>query len=376
MGQSPSSQTYNTEGHGMPFFQGKTEFGEVYPTAVKWCSEPKKIAIPGDILISVRAPVGPTNLAKEECCVGRGLAAIRPRSDMIDRDFLWYFLQLSERILAEKGQGSTFEAINSDDLRSMKIPHLLLEDQRRIAALLKAQLAEVKKVREAAKAQLKEIQVLLARFWEGCLDELKDAPREPLGNLLTGIEAGKSIKTTELPAQPNELGVLKVSAVTWNEFQPQEAKAVYAGYEPETRHRVQRGDLLISRANTRELVGAVVRVSKDYFLRLLSDKTLRLMVDETRVEPKYLLNVLRWPEARSYIESHATGTSDSMRNISQVTIRDIPVPIVPRDLQVRIINRIDAFSSETTKMKKAVKSVQAHLGLLPQKLLSQVFETN
>jgi len=77
MGQSPPGDTYNETGDGLPFFQGKAEFGETCPTVKKWCNAPKKIAEAGDILMSVRAPVGPTNLASERCCIGRGLAAIR-----------------------------------------------------------------------------------------------------------------------------------------------------------------------------------------------------------------------------------------------------------------------------------------------------------
>jgi len=76
MGQSPPSSTYNANRVGLPFYQGKKEFGNLYPTPEKYCSEPKKIAESNYILISVRAPVGPTNFCKEKSCIGRGLAAI------------------------------------------------------------------------------------------------------------------------------------------------------------------------------------------------------------------------------------------------------------------------------------------------------------
>ena len=76
MGQSPPSSTYNTDQIGLPFFQGKAEFTELSPVIKKWCSEPKKIAEPLDILVSVRAPVGSSNIANQKCCIGRGLAAL------------------------------------------------------------------------------------------------------------------------------------------------------------------------------------------------------------------------------------------------------------------------------------------------------------
>ena len=79
LGQSPPSSTYNENENGLPFYQGKLEFGNIYPSPQKWCTEPKKIAEKGDVLISVRAPVGPTNICPERSCIGRGLAAIRGR---------------------------------------------------------------------------------------------------------------------------------------------------------------------------------------------------------------------------------------------------------------------------------------------------------
>ena len=95
-GQSPPGHTYNENGIGLPFFQGKADFGEFHPITRKWCVAPKKIAEPGDILISVRAPVGPTNVAGERCCIGRGLASIRPDETVALRDYvLWNRVKIS-----------------------------------------------------------------------------------------------------------------------------------------------------------------------------------------------------------------------------------------------------------------------------------------
>ena len=161
-----------------------------------------------------------------------------------------------------------------------------------------------------------------------------------LGDVLLGIEAGKSFQTSDVLAKEDELGVLKVSAVTWSAFRPEEAKAV-SGYTPEAHHRVRRGDLLISRANTRELVGAVVLVEDDYPKRLLSDKTLRLITDRTKADKSYLLYALRTAEARAHIEHFATGTSDSMRNIAQGVITSIPITLPDLDTQRRIARQLN-----------------------------------
>lgn len=121
MGQSPPSSTYNTNKEGLPFFQGKKEFGAKHPIAVKYCSDPKKIAEANDTLLSVRAPVGPVNMATEKCCIGRGLAAIRSKGKL-DPDYIYYFMKGNEYNIAFSGRGSTFDAISGRDIKSIKIP--------------------------------------------------------------------------------------------------------------------------------------------------------------------------------------------------------------------------------------------------------------
>ena len=296
----------------------------------------------------------------------------------VDRDFLGFLLRRNEIVEAAMSEktGSRMPRADMDALLSFEItiPDSI-EDQRRIAARLKAQLAEVEKARQAAEAQLRDAAFLAARHQESTLDQLENVPRATLSELLLGIEAGKSFQTLELPARPDELGVLKVSAVSWNNFQPQEAKVVESDYQPEDRHRIKQGDLIISRANTRELVGAVVRVYADYPLRLLSDKTLRLIVDEEQVLPDYLLNILKWPEARAHIEHNATGTSDSMRNISQKTINTIPIPLISKDRQQTIVERFQSIAEEVQQIETATKQAISDFAFLPPILLSQAFES-
>jgi len=156
MGQSPPGNTYRKTPNGLPFFQGKADFGLLHPIARTWCILPTRIAKPGDILLSVRAPVGPTNVADVECCIGRGLAAIRP-NDQADRDFILLALKFRETALVKLGSGSTFEAIRRDDLINLEIPLPPLTEQRRIAARLNEQMAAVAQARRSAQEQLAEI---------------------------------------------------------------------------------------------------------------------------------------------------------------------------------------------------------------------------
>lgn len=134
-GQSPPSSSYNDNGIGLPFFQGKADFGQLNPSIRMWCSEPKKVSLPNDILMSVRAPVGPTNINNVTACVGRGLSAIRC-GDKIVLSFLLHFLRSNEQVIADKGTGSTFKAITQKELRALEIPLPPIEEQKKIAEIL------------------------------------------------------------------------------------------------------------------------------------------------------------------------------------------------------------------------------------------------
>lgn len=136
MGQSPDSSTYNEDGNGLPFFQGNADFGEIYPAVRMWCSEPTKIAREKDILISVRAPIGALNIAKCECCIGRGLAALTVNEDICAQEYLWHALSGKVDELNSKGTGSTFKAINKKTLSETEIPLPPIDEQRKIAAIL------------------------------------------------------------------------------------------------------------------------------------------------------------------------------------------------------------------------------------------------
>lgn len=136
MGQSPDSKTYNKNKIGLPFYQGKKDFGKKYPSPSEYCSIPKKIAEKNDILFCVRAPVGITNIASEKCCIGRGLSAIRVNSNNCLMDFIRYFFIKNEKCIADKGKGSTFTAISKNDLENILVPIPPLQQQEKIVKVL------------------------------------------------------------------------------------------------------------------------------------------------------------------------------------------------------------------------------------------------
>ncbi len=120
MGQSPEGDTYNKEGNGMIFYQGRTDFGYRYPDITTFTTQPKKKALKNDILISVRAPVGDLNIAIEDCAIGRGIGALR--SKIKCNTHLFYTLQnLKSHFDISDGEGTIFGSINKDDLHNMEV---------------------------------------------------------------------------------------------------------------------------------------------------------------------------------------------------------------------------------------------------------------
>lgn len=136
MGQSPPSSTYNDKKTGLPFLQGNAEFGEMYPTPVLSCSQPTKLSEKNDILLSVRAPVGDVNITPHKLCIGRGLAAIRPKRNNLDYLFLFYYLKFGSRIFESLSMGSTFKAIRKEEVVKFQLPLPPLPEQQKISEIL------------------------------------------------------------------------------------------------------------------------------------------------------------------------------------------------------------------------------------------------
>ncbi|MFH0832006.1 MAG: restriction endonuclease subunit S [archaeon] len=151
MGQSPPSSTYNEDKKGLPFLQGKAEFGSVNPSPEKWCTKPSRIVEKNDVLISVRAPVGDVNISPFQCSIGRGLAAIRADKKSLPH-FLFYYLQYSKKRIEDEGTGSTFKAINKSVLEHFKMILPEITEQQKIVSVLS-------KIQQAIEQQDKIIQI-------------------------------------------------------------------------------------------------------------------------------------------------------------------------------------------------------------------------
>ncbi|WP_127562724.1 restriction endonuclease subunit S [Nioella ostreopsis] len=193
-----------------------------------------------------------------------------------------------------------------------------------------------------------------------------------IGELLLGITAGKNLKCEERPPLAHERGVIKVSAVTWGTFDASQSKTFPRSFEPAPDTAIKAGDFLFSRANTLELVGAVVMVKKDHPNLFLSDKVLRLDLP-TELKP-WLLVYLRSLEGRRKLGAVSSGNQMSMRNIGQSSLKSVSIPIPPLNEQRRIVEKIEAMFDEIDKGVESLQTARTTLGLYRQSLLKSAFE--
>ena len=129
MGQSPSSDSYNTVGEGVPFYQGSREFTDKYVGDGMFCTAPTKMAQASDVLMSVRAPVGIVNITTKDCCIGRGLAAIRSKVSADYNEYFLYAFRAMADQLGSMGHGSTILASNKNELHNLMMPNASLSEQ-------------------------------------------------------------------------------------------------------------------------------------------------------------------------------------------------------------------------------------------------------
>jgi type I restriction enzyme S subunit len=215
MGQSPPGDTYNTYGKGMPFLQGKAEFGNISPKHIKYTTKPLKIAKKGSVLISVRAPVGDVNIANMDYCIGRGLASLNLKNGI--NEFLFYSLLFFKHLIEKESYGSVFKAINKENLAKLKIPLPPPEEQKVIADILSAvqnAIEKTEKVINATKQLKKSMMKHLFTYGAVAVDDIDKVKLKEseiglipenwevvkLENVMEGFTPNKKLKQSDYKA--------------------------------------------------------------------------------------------------------------------------------------------------------------------------------
>lgn len=197
-------------------------------------------------------------------------------------------------------------------------------------------------------------------------------PEAPLKGCLLRIEGGRSPDLPDTPAVAGGWGVLKVSAVHTAGFRPGENKAVYDAGLLDERYEVRPGDLLISRANTPELVGSACIATSSPSRLMMSDKTLRIVVDPSLADPRFVNLCLSSPAVRVQIENAASGSSRSMQNISQRSIERLMLPWPTLRDQHRIVEFFDSVSAVGNSIEASLAKLSLVEDAMALDLLSQL----
>ena len=290
---------------------------------------------PGDFLLTNSMSFGRPYILGTSGCIHDGWLVLSPREKNVDQDYFYHLLG-SPIIYAEFARlaaGAVVKNLNSELVRGVKVPLPPLPEQRRIADILDKADA-IRRKRKEAIALTEEL--LRSAFLEMFGDPVanpKGWAVKPLGEIVERLEAGWSASGDARPRQHSEYGVLKVSAVTSGFFRPGEHKAVpQAGIDREL-VSPRAGDLLFSRANTRELVAATCLVERDEPRLFLPDKIWRVIPKAKIASTPYIRFLLAHERFRGELTKTATGTSGSMLNVSMEKLRALRAPIPPYSLQ-------------------------------------------
>ncbi len=362
MGQSPESSTYNKEGVGIPFFQGNADFGERYPITRTWCSEPTKIAQSKDILISVRAPIGALNYAYEECCIGRGLAALTPDETRVSSEYIYWLLKAKNAELNSKGTGSTFKAIGRKVLEEIQVPNIDLEKQKACAVSLE----KVSAVIQLRKQQLQKLDELTkARFVEMFGDPVSNPKGWSVKPLLEmgSCKNGMNFHYDDVGVEIHCLGV--------GDFQNNDLisdtstlPVISLNNMPTEEYLLKDGDIVFVRSNgNKALVGRSVAVYPRNVPTTFSSFCIRYRKNDAALTTPYLLNVLKSDSMRAKM----IGRGANIQNLNQQILGSLKIPVPPLSLQNRFAEFVSQIDTSKAVVQKALDEAQLLFYSLMQK---------
>ncbi|AQX02178.1 restriction endonuclease subunit S [Elizabethkingia anophelis] len=301
---------------------------------------------------------------------------------LINLNFIKYVMTYIDK--SEVITGTAQPQITIQLLKFLEIPLPPLQEQKRIAAKLDALFAQ----HEAMKKALEDIPQLLKNFRQqvltlaimGKLTEewrktkvLKNWRKTTLKELIVKIDAGKSFECPNIAVSEGQVGLVKISAVTWGFFNENETKTVFDPNRVNEKIFIKSGDFLISRANTLELVGAPVIVESINHKIMLSDKIWRVNFVNSILK-KFIKIYLLSKKGRSEIEMRSSGNQLSMRNISQENFKSIPINLPSDDEQQEIVSRVESLFVKADIIEKRYQILKEKIDSLPQAILHKAFK--
>lgn len=366
-GQSPEGKFYNDTGEGLPFYQGKKEFGDKFiGVPKKWTSKTTKEAEANDILMSVRAPVGPINFSTQKVCIGRGLAAIRPLSK-IDKDFLFYgLLNLQKEISGN--EGAVFASINKKQIEdiSLKLPQL--PEQKRIVAILDEAFAGIDQAIENTEKNLANAKELFESYLNNIFTQKGEGWEKRKLSELGKITSSKRIykheykesgipfyRTKEIKELANSKNLTLELFIDYDRY-----KEIHDKFGVPAA-----GDILMTAIGTIGEIYVVQEDDKFYF----KDGNVLWLKDFKDVEPEFLKFALRSFVKELQRMSH--GAAYNALPIEKLKKHVLSVP--KKTEQLNVINSLRKIQNHSRSLELSYQQKLAALKELKQSLLQKAF---
>lgn len=347
--------------------QESLDCSDVWGVSEGFVRRPEQILKEGDILVS---SANSWNLVGKCCWIpslpwkssfGGFVSALRADPAQLSPRFLywWFSSDRTQALLRSFGQKTTnISNLSAERCMNLRVPLPALPEQRRIAAILDQADALRAKRREAL-AQLDSLtQSIFIEMFGDPVSNDRAWPWATVSDFVAGFESGKSIVADDEDASDSPYRVLKISAVTSLEYKPEHSKAMPSAYTPPASHIVRKGDLLFSRANTTELIGATAYVDETPDNLLLPDKLWRFVwFEKPRAAPLYVRHLFQQAKLRREIGDRASGSSGSMKNISQPKVLSIQVGNPPLVLQHTFSTRVQVIESVKSRHRAALSEL-------------------
>jgi len=376
MGQSPPSSTYNEKGEGLPFLQGKIEFGEIYPSPTIYCSNPIKIAEPNDILLSVRAPVGDVNIARCRCCIGRGLSAIRAKQDKLHHLFLFYYLKLNGKKFEALSVGSTFKAIRRQEIENYLVPSPSIPEQRKIAKILSTVDESIQKVDEAiAKTERLKRGLMQELLTKGIgHEEFKDTEigRIPKGwdvvylrgvveneNYIVAGPFGSNLKVSDY--RSGGVPIIRLQNIERNQFIRKDIKYISIEKANELKyHSFESGDLVLAKLG--DPIGKTCIVPPFMEKGIVVADVVRIRVSPEKANTKFIEYMLNSFICFIQLRKETIGSTRPRVNITQVRNLKFPLPGLKEQQKIAsIISTVDKKLELERKRKEKLGRIKRGL---------------
>lgn len=381
MGQSPPGSSYNKHGAGIPFFQGKADFGKISPTVTTWCKAPKKIAEPNDVLISVRAPVGPTNISNIQCCIGRGLAAIRAKNS-INPKFVFYYLRNIEGELSATGTGSTFKSISKSQIVNLQIPIASPKEQELVVEEIEKQFSRL----DEAVAALKRIKANLKRYKasvlkaavEGKLTEewrerqnntMFPWPRAKVMDVSSKVGSGATPRGGKSSYKAEGIPLIRSMNVHFPQFRFDGLAFIDEKQAKELDNvKVKTNDVLLN--ITGASIGRVTKAPKTMVGGRVNQHVC-IIRPTNELSPDFLMIFLASPNQQHYIDEIQVGATRQALTKSMILNFELPLPHI--DEQKEIIDLVEKHLSIIEEVERGVDFSTTRNERLRQSILKKAF---